>query len=628
MPGPESSSLDPKRISRYRRALQLVEAALELPPGERERFLGESCGDSEIVEQARRILMASESEWLETPPVESISGLLAENSLRPGAMLGERYRIERKLGEGGFGEVYLAQDTHLHGRSVAVKRLVAPPVALDESFRTELESLSRLKHPGIVPVLNWGTIGASRFLVMDYIEGQTLREELSRGSLTPKQRLEILLEVIEAVSAAHRIGIAHCDLKPENVLIRRDGDGQLHAVIVDFGIARLAGKGVPKLSAVSGPFAAPEQSGWTGSIRGDVFSLGIVAQRMLGARRANAIRSVLEKATSPIPEERFASATEMGEALKQAIARSERRRLLTVGVAGTTALLAAGGSFWFWRKRSLAVADLPQTGPITPGHLLFPDRVSGKVLEFDPQRRAFVQAIALPPGHTFENQLVSVVVRRRDLGFIVNARQGKPVVLAFSREGQFTVGQPLSADFYQQMALDPNDPFEDTVIGGMLFSDSIVAVNPFRRRVVERCRGAKGDYLGLVVDAGNQILACEYSEGEIRRFRQDGGFEAVFARLERNSVTALALGEDGTLFAAQRQKNQISVVSASGGVARELRVAEFSGPAHVCFNPRDGLLYVGNVWNGRLVVVDASGKVAANIDLGASRAGQGCLVPI
>ena len=126
-------------------------------------------------------------------------------------------------------------------------------------------------------------------------------------------------------------------------------------------------------------------------------------------------------------------------------------------------MVAAGASWWIWRRRSFSAAGLAHAGPITPGNLLFADYGSGKILEFDPRRRAFVQGVPLPPGHRFERQIASVMIRHRDLVFLVNAHQAKPVLLAFVRDGTLTTSLPLDADYYQQMAFDPDDRFEDTV---------------------------------------------------------------------------------------------------------------------------------------------------------------------
>src|SRR5260221_3306972 len=325
MASQDSDAPDPQRLARYGRVRQLVELALELPPSERAAFFDRNSGDPELVEEVKRMVAASESEWLEAPPLESILSLLAESSLRPGELLGGRYRIERKIGEGGFGEVYLAQDTHLHGRTVALKRLLAPPVLLQESFRIDLQALARMKHPGIVQVFDWGAAQTGHFLVMDYIEGETLRQAIDKGSLSPGRRLEILLQVIDAVAAAHNAGTAHCDLKPENILLREQRPGDFQAVVVDFGIARLAGIVRPKLVAGSGEYTAPEQFAGEGSARSDVYSLGVLARQVLPVGETGAIGPVVETAISQRAQYRFEDARELGRWLEPAQSQTHRR---------------------------------------------------------------------------------------------------------------------------------------------------------------------------------------------------------------------------------------------------------------------------------------------------------------
>lgn len=627
MTGQPPDTPDPERLERYRRVRRVVEAALDLAPHARAEFFSRSTADADIIDEARRIVAASENEWserLETPPLESIRSLLAETCLREGQLLGERYRIERKIGGGGFGEVYLAHDTRLHGRVVALKHLPVTGAGAEETFRIELESLARLRHSGIVQPLDWGIIGAGRFLVMEFIEGPTLRQSLDARTLTANQGREALMQTIGAVSAAHAIGIAHCDLKPENILLRTGQPGNFQAVVVDFGIARLAEIGSARLGAASRKYMAPEQAKGEGSIRSDVYSLGLLAKDLLGANAAGNIRRIIERACSERPEDRFPDAGAFGAALDEA-SKVTRRRVL--GIAGGASIVAAGASWWVWRKRSFSAAHLPRTGSITPGNMLFPDYGSGRILEFDPRRRAFVQAIPLPPEHKFEKQIASPMIRHSDRVFLINAYRTKPVLLAFSPDGALTASLAVEAQYYQQMAFDPDDSFEDTVIAGTEFADTIVAVNPFHRRVEPRCRGSKGDYIGLALDAGKRIYASEYTSGEVRRFRRDGEFEGVFARLEPKSVTTLSFDRAGQLFAAQPSKSQIRVLSNSGSVVGAIRLPEFSGPAHIYANPEDGLLYVGNAWNGHLTIVNAGGKRVDDIALSGSQIGIGSVIP-
>src|SRR2546421_1140604 len=156
--------------------------------------------------------------------------------LSPGTKLG-RYEIRSKIGEGGMGEVYLAQDTKLN-RKVALKILPAELAANHDRMRRfvqEAKAASALNHPNIVTIHEIDEFDSSHFIATEFIEGETLRDRLSGLSLDLPQALDIAIQVAAALAAAHKAGIIHRDVKPENIMVRRDD----HVKVVDFGLAKL-----------------------------------------------------------------------------------------------------------------------------------------------------------------------------------------------------------------------------------------------------------------------------------------------------------------------------------------------------------------------------------------------------
>ena len=153
-------------------------------------------------------------------------------------MIGEtilHYKIIEKLGEGGMGEVYKAQDTKLD-RFVALKFLPSQLTATEEEkarFIQEAKAASSMNHPNVCTIYDIQELDSQLFIVMEYIDGQTLRER--KQNISEKQILDIGIQVAEGLAAAHEKGIVHRDIKPENIIIRKDGIVQ----IMDFGLAKL-----------------------------------------------------------------------------------------------------------------------------------------------------------------------------------------------------------------------------------------------------------------------------------------------------------------------------------------------------------------------------------------------------
>ncbi|HVS33511.1 MAG TPA: protein kinase [Thermoanaerobaculia bacterium] len=239
------------------------------------------------------------------------AGGSAECPLAIGTQLG-RYRVLRPLGAGGMGEVYVADDARL-GRQVAVKviRGSTPltPVARAR-FEQEARAASALTHPNIITIYDIGDAGDQPFIVMELLDGQSLRD-LLQTPLAPADVIRLGAQIADALAASHERGIVHRDLKPENVFVTAEGN----AKILDFGVARIRGAvtddGITveqltiKGSAIGTiGYMAPEVvAGQPADFRADIFSLGCVLYEMAAGRRAFTGRSLTEVLAASLREE-------------------------------------------------------------------------------------------------------------------------------------------------------------------------------------------------------------------------------------------------------------------------------------------------------------------------------------
>jgi eukaryotic-like serine/threonine-protein kinase len=265
-------------------------------------------------------------------------------------VLNGRYEIAELLGQGGMARVFRGTDTVL-GRSVAVK-VLSPQYAQDDQFvarfRREAQAAAGLNHPNIVSVYDTGSQGDVHFIVMEYVEGRTLRDVIRQeGPLLPERVAEIGQAVSRALASAHQAGLVHRDIKPGNIMLTRDGEVK----VMDFGIARTStGDTLTQTAAVLGTasYLSPEQAqGSSVDARSDIYSLGCVLYEMLTGRapftgdspvaiaykhvredpvppgRINpdvpdSLEAVVMKAMAKNPENRYQTADELREDLERA----------------------------------------------------------------------------------------------------------------------------------------------------------------------------------------------------------------------------------------------------------------------------------------------------------------------
>ena len=231
--------------SHWEKVKDIFQTALEKTSGaEREIYLNQTCGTDADLRLEVDDLLASFDEaddFLDAPPIGEVAEMLVEKgeSLAAGQQFG-RYRIERKLGAGGAGEVFLALDVELE-RLVALKILFAEFSGNPDHVRRfvqEARAASALNHPNILTIYETGQIEDVRFIAAEYVAGETLRERIRRSQINSDEIFDIFTQTAAALNAAHRAGIVHRDIKPENIMLRPDG----LVKVLDFGLAKIAEK--------------------------------------------------------------------------------------------------------------------------------------------------------------------------------------------------------------------------------------------------------------------------------------------------------------------------------------------------------------------------------------------------
>lgn len=318
------------KTERWQEVERLYHSTLEKHPKDRADFLAQSCAGDEALRREVESLLAYEDrakDFIESPALEVAAKAMSEDHSTSTVAVGDtikQYRIVSKVGAGGMGEVYLAEDTRLR-RKVALKFLpfmVTKDTAQLHRFEKEARAVAALSHPNVCTIHEVVQTEDDRHcIVMEYVDGTTLRDRMASKRLTVSDALNFAIEIAAVLSSAHAAGIVHRDIKPENVMVRRDG----YIKVLDFGLAKL----LPTRSAsvnsedetrpvdprtspgvVLGTVAymSPEQArGLPVDARTDIWSLGVVLYEMVAGRKpfqgptpTDVIISIAERDPEPL----------------------------------------------------------------------------------------------------------------------------------------------------------------------------------------------------------------------------------------------------------------------------------------------------------------------------------------
>ena len=372
-----------------------------------------------------------------------------------GAIIADRYHVIGKLGEGGMGQVYLAEHVKM-GRKSALK-VMNPALVKDADaisrFNREAANASRINHPNVADVYDFGeTPDGIIYLAMELVEGPALTKVIEeQGPLSPSRVATIIRQASEALAVAHDMGIVHRDLKPDNIMLARNRDGSDCAKIVDFGIAKAADSAAQKVTktglVIGTPeYMSPEQlAGDTLDGRSDIYSLALVAFNMLTGklpfpaetaqesmimrlteapkklaqmrpevRWTEPVQAALDRALQRDVDARYASASEFGRALSSALDAMS-------SAAPVAAARAPEG------RASAASATLPVTrvGPDRPAAVV-PDQPAAASVRPAPPRRRYATAFAAGGAALVVVLIGAAMVMNRPAGRVAAADSVTP----------------------------------------------------------------------------------------------------------------------------------------------------------------------------------------------------------
>lgn len=336
------------KTGNWQQVKDIFYSALEQAPAEREAFLDAACGADQDLRRDIEILLASyQSEFLEKPAAGrlDLAAMLEPQTVKIGTQINQ-YKIIKKIGTGGMGEVFLADDTRLH-RQVAIKFFQSASVFGAQSERRllrEAQSAARLNHPNICTIYEIAESENGSFIVMEYINGETLEERMQREKPSIGESLQLVLSIADALTEAHAHGIVHRDIKPSNVMINPRGQVK----VLDFSLAKKTftetDETKPSFLSESGVIAgtiaymSPEQArGQTIDSRSDIWSLGVVTYQLLtgslpfqGETKSDSIAAILLSEPAPFSDRLVRLMPEAEQIIHRALAKDIEARYQTI----------------------------------------------------------------------------------------------------------------------------------------------------------------------------------------------------------------------------------------------------------------------------------------------------------
>ncbi len=402
----------------WQQVKEIFDDALRQKSEQREGFVNQACGgDKTLLAEVVSLLASFDSaeDFLETPAIAKVADQLLRESRQfsNGQLLG-RYEIIGQIGAGGMGEVYLARDKQLN-RRVALKVLHQNLLADNQANRRllrEAQAAALFDHPNICAIYEISETDDCSFIVMQYVEGETLADILAKERLSVETSLDLAIQIVDALAEAHANHIIHRDIKPANIVVNKKGQ----AKVLDFGLAKFVEaetgeETVERLNssgAVMGtvPYMSPEQlRGHSLDARSDIFSFGAVFYEMVGGRQTFArdnnaetisailndqpdwtkipfrLRPILQKSLMKNKDGRYPSAQDLardlqdlrksGELLSETDAGfDERRQPETVSTSPFEQIVSHGPArpktrrFYFWQSSNENVRAAPETGEI------------------------------------------------------------------------------------------------------------------------------------------------------------------------------------------------------------------------------------------------------------------------
>jgi serine/threonine protein kinase/tetratricopeptide (TPR) repeat protein len=343
------------KAERWKQVEQLYHAALERDEESRADFLDHACAGDEGLRREVESLLGYEEraeKFIEAPALEVAARMMAQEKIATVSQSINQYKIISPIGAGGMGEVYLAEDTRLK-RRVALKFLPAHLIEDKQHlrrFEQEAQAVAALSHPNLCVIHEVVEAEDGRqCIVMEYVEGITLRERIAEHPMKIDEALDVAIQVASALSAAHAAGIVHRDIKLENIMLRRDG----YVKVLDFGIAKLTEhqpsstdseaatktlfKTSPGMLIGTVSYMSPEQArGLPVDARTDLWSLGVVLyevvsgqQPFTGTTQTDVIISIVEREPVPLSECVTGVPTELERIVKRALTKDREKRYPT-----------------------------------------------------------------------------------------------------------------------------------------------------------------------------------------------------------------------------------------------------------------------------------------------------------